>query len=481
LSFNEAAMARPPFSAQAAAAVVTGLLFQCLLGVTVAQTQLAGHSFTAPPDIYKLAADWSLGGTVIPSTQSLVLQPGTPNRVGMLWSLYPLLTNDFEVSLRFTIKGAEKRTTKDEGFAFWYVYENVTAAQSNVTKDYIENQDAIIANTWEYAMQASSFNLLGYRNQFKGLGVVFSSDSEGNAVVSALGNDGKKDLKMGAGIPSADSKKFDRTKEVTVKIRVQKAMTKVEIVGAGTIELPGDFQAGGYIGMTAHGGKKGVLETTEKADFVELYDMQVTNYDSAQEGEKLPEKAAVAAPVKAEEKTDILGDSSSFRDHRAESDAIKVLTNMVFKLVVETQPMRAQLTNAIEALSKRITAMETTFENLKNEIDKKTGHHLGTEFEAIKKELASLSTVASKEAEERHNRLGNLHADIKDVHATAKSPDNIDTHLSKLTESNQRTLVQLTNNHQRMFGVSIAAIAFVIIAGLSLYNKFRCWEKKHVL
>jgi len=32
-----------------------------------------------------------------------------------------------------------------------------------------------------------------------------------------------------------------------------------------------------------------------------------------------------------------------------------------------------------------------------------------------------------------------------------------------------------------MFGVSIAAIAFVLVAGLSLYNKFLCWEKKHVL
>jgi len=468
----------------ATARLATRLLVQSLLlGIVDAQTPLVGHSLTAPPDINKLAEDWFLAGTVIPTGQSLSLNSGSPNRVGMLWSLYPLLTDNFEVTLRLKIKGAATRTTKDEGFVFWYVYENATAAQYNVTKDYLENQEAIIANTWEYAMQASSFNLLGYRNQFNGLGVFFTSDAEGNAVCSALENNGRNDLKIGAGIPGANSKKFDRTKEVTVKIRVQKAAVKVEIVGEGTIDLTGDFKAGGYIGMSAHGGKKGVIDSTERADSVELYDFQVTNFDAAQEGEKLPAKTAAAAatPTKPGEKVDMLGDSSSFKDHRAESDAIKVLTNMVFKLVVETQPMRAQLTSAIESLEKRITTMEGTFENLKNEIDKKTGHHLGAEFELIKSELSSLSTVATKEAQDRHTRLGTLHADIADVHKSAKSPDNIDAHLNKLTESNQRTLVQLNNNHQKMFGVSIAAIAFVIIAGLSLYNKFRCWEKKHVL
>jgi len=92
-----------------------------------------------------------------------------------------------------------------------------------------------------------------------------------------------------------------------------------------------------------------------------------------------------------------------------------------------------------------------------------------------------LSTVATKENKERHKKIESLHEDIVDVHKTASNPDTIDHHLNKLTESNQRTLDSLTTEHQKMFGVSIGAIAFVIIAGLSLYNKFRCWEKKHVL
>merc|ERR1712190_102421 len=180
-------------------------------------------------------------------------------------------------------------------------------------------------------------------------------------------------------------------------------------------------------------------------------------------------------------KRDALADTSSHRDHRKESEAIKELTNMVFKLVTETQPIRQQMARSIETLGKRIDAMEQSFSELKAELDKKTGHKLGEEFEAIKRELSTLSTVASKETEDRHSKLENLHNDIAEVHKTAHSPDNIDKHLDKLSESNTKVLDQLTNEHQRMFGVSIAAIAFIIIAGLSLYNKFRCWEKKHVL
>merc|ERR1712151_245137 len=100
---------------------------------------------------------------------------------------------------------------------------------------------------------------------------------------------------------------------------------------------------------------------------------------------------------------------------------------------------------------------------------------------AIKQELTTLSTVATKETQERHSRLESLHQDIADVHKSAHSPENIDKHLDKLSQSNDKVLDQLANEHQTMFGLSLAAIAFIVIAGLSLYNKFRCWEKKHVL
>jgi hypothetical protein len=461
-----------------AVTVVSPLLHA--LPAAAAVSKLDGHSIGSPPDINKLAEQWFLGGTVIPNGKSLVLNPGVPNRVGMLWSPYPLITTEFEVNLKFKIKGPEKRTVTEDGFAVWYVQENATNVQAGLVNEFVQNQESIIANVWDVALQTHGFDLLGYRSLFNGVGVAFTSDHEGSAIASTLANDGKTSIKLGSGIPATDAQKFDRTKEIAVKIHVKPDLFTVQLGDYDyAVQRPGAYKAGGYVGMTIFGGKKGVPEHTEKSDTVELLEFTVTNLDAAAEGENMPQ--AKPPPAAQTEKSDLLAGASSFKDHRAESDSIKELTNMVFKLVVETQPLRTQLARAVDSLAHRVTAMEATFDVLKKEIDKKTGHNLGQEFDVIKKELTVLSSEASRHSKERHERLNSLHEDIVDVHKKASSPDNIDHHLSKLAESNTRTLHSLTNEHQKMFGVSIAAIAFVVIAGLSLYNKFRCWEKKHVL
>lgn len=445
-------------------------------------TRLKLHSIVNPPDINDLAADWFLAGTVMPSSKNLVLSPGVPGRFGALWSSSPLLTNDFEVSMTFTAKGPDKRTVQDEGFAFWYVYENGTDVHANITFEHAQNQEEMVANSWSQHFQAAGLDLLGYRSLYDGLGVFFLDDDQPS--VSALTNNGKMPYKLRMGVPTAEALKFNFLdgQEVTLKIRVEPTKAKVEVVGRGTMEVQSEFRSGGYIGFSVlSGNRPGGYEAIERTSFVELKTLTVENYDKAAKGEEAHAPVSTYSPPKAEDRVDMLHDSSSFKDHRAESDAIKDLTNMVFKLVVETRPMRQQMTRAIESLGKRIGAMEKTFSELKVEIDKKTGHKLGQEFDAIKKELTSLSSVASRENQERHKRLESLHEDIADVHKSAHSPDNIDKHLDKLTKSNNKVLDQLTNEHQKMFGVSIAAIAFIIIAGLALYNKFRCWEKKHVL
>eukprot|EP00928_Gymnodinium_smaydae_P061674 TRINITY_DN45708_c0_g1_i1.p1 TRINITY_DN45708_c0_g1~~TRINITY_DN45708_c0_g1_i1.p1 ORF type:complete len:532 (+),score=135.49 TRINITY_DN45708_c0_g1_i1:163-1596(+) len=466
--------------------VVSALAALLLGGLPAASAadpvQLPGHSIHVPVDVHQLGAEWLLEGTVVPLADAMCLSPGVPNRVGMLWSMYPLLTGDFEVVMKFKLKPPEKATAKNEGFAFWYVNENAATAQNNVSVEHVRNQDAIVANTWEMGLTKAGFDLLGYRSKFDGLGVIVGPNAAGEPVLKALHNDGKTEYQLSNLLGSGDAIKLENNKDLTVKIRVQATEAKIEVVDKGSVEVKAPFKSGGYIGFTSYGGSKGDTDNFERSNFVTLADLSVLNHDASAKGEDIP-KPSTAAPVAKtnEEKEDVLRNASSHKDHRAESDAIKELTNMVFKLVAETQPMRAQLTTAISSLSTRIDHMEQTFENLKQEIDKKTGHHLSEEFDVIKKELTSLSTVASQVTQERGKKLEALHTDISDVHKQAHSNDNIDHHLNKLTESNQRTLDSLNNEHQRMFGVSIAAIAFVVIAGLSLYNKFRCWEKKHIL
>merc|ERR1719235_1739675 len=90
-----------------------------------------------------------------------------------MWSRYPLLTNDFEVEFELLAQGPNPTTVSDGGFAFWYVYENASAAQLNVSVAHMHSQEHVTANLWMSAMRAQGFHLLGYRSRSKGW--VFSS------------------------------------------------------------------------------------------------------------------------------------------------------------------------------------------------------------------------------------------------------------------------------------------------------------------
>merc|ERR1711957_599441 len=242
------------------------------------------------------------------------------------------------------------------------------------------------------------------------MGGVFFCDDAGAPSVSTVVGDGNQSYALGSGLPANDSLKVDyrggAASPTTVKIRVQKTGIKVT-VGDKSQDLNTELRSGGYLGFSIFGGRKGVLNATEKSDFVMLQKVEVENMDAAAEGENIPKAAdppAGQAASMGAEKEDVLASSSSYRDHRAESVAIKDLTDMVFKLVMETQPMRAELQTMIDSLGRRIEAMEETFDKLKLELDKKTGHNLGKEFEAIKQELVSLSAMASHDTQRTHSQ-----------------------------------------------------------------------------
>jgi len=436
------------------------------------------------PDINEFAADWFLAGTAIPTYKSLLLSPGTPYRAGYMWRLNPFASAYFDLYMTVTAIKPEKNNVKNDGFAFWYVAENASQALQNLTQDHAHNQPEINANTWEKEFEKEEMTLMGYRPKFKGLGVFFTTGTEPS--ISFIVADGTKAFKLGSDIPAQDANKVDWTKGGPVKLKLK--VTPDKIVADIEGQEPKVFQAppitaNGFIGLSSFVGIPEPNEPKAKSCVIEIKEFELHNKDPNSKDRSgdtsmLPEAKARKADEIAE---DVLHESSRFKDHRAESDAIKDLTNTVFKLVVETQPMRMQMTRAIESLGKRLATLENTFAELKAELDKKTGHNLGAEFEAIKGELVSLSSVASQSTQERHKKLETLHSDIAEVHKTAHSPDMIDRHLDKLTQSNTKVLDKLASEHRMMFGLSIAAIAFIMIAGLSLYNKFRCWEKKHIL
>jgi len=458
------------------AAVV--LLWLLTARTAAAPSALPGHSIVNPPDINLLAKMWQLTGTAMPSHGSLILTPGVADRVGTIFSRSALKTNDFEAQFAISAKPGISGFRGD-GFAFWYSEENASDLLSAASTKHSHNQDELIAGTWYNHYVKLDLGEVGYKTHYKGLGVFFVKDEQGQSLLRVHYGDGEKTAGQQTALDIRNGE------DHLVKIRVTPDTVTVTVESKGetraTVSSAMNLKSGGFIGFSCFGGTKESYNPKERSAFVEIKGLQVLNHAAGPGEDEMPSMDPGAPAPPQGEKEDVLGAHSSFKEHRDESEAIKDLTNMIFKLVIESKPQREQMKASITALSKRIATVEETFRNLKAEIDKKTGHNLGAEFEAIKKELADMHATAHRDTDRRGKKLADLHSDIEHVHKTASSGGDISGDLDSLSKSNEQVLDQLTNQHQRMFGVSIFAIAFIIIAGLSLYNKFRCWEKKHVL
>jgi len=444
-----------------------------------AQKVLFGHSIANPPDVNHLAKMWHLTGTVMPSHRALILSPGVADRIGTIFSRNPLTTNDFEVSFTISAKAGSSGTFVNDGFAFWYVADNATQLVEEPSEKHMHNQDEIMAGSWHTNYANKGLNLLGFASAYKGLGLFFLN-GEGGKTISTKMNDGSLTPLVGNGLPDKNQLKVDYQSGKDILVKVRMHPEKIEVhVDEDSLEVQTKTQPGGYIGFSCFGGSKEQYNPKDRSAVIELKGLKVTNYAPG-EGEPSVEEPEKPKTIPEGEKEDVLGSHSSFKAHRDESEAIKELSNMVFKLVVETRPTRERMKASIDSLSKRVESVETTFQMLQAEIEKKSGHKLNEEFAAIKKDLVQLHSEAHKSHTERGQKLEILHSSIAEV-KTANNAGEISGHLDSLSDSNAKVIDQLAGEHQRMFGFYIGAIAFIVVSGLSLYHKFSCWEKKHVL
>ncbi|CAK0824452.1 unnamed protein product, partial [Prorocentrum cordatum] len=242
------------------------------------------HSVGSPPDLRKLATEWYLGGAVTPTADTLVISPGIPGRIGMMWSMYPILTADFEVQMTFKARPLGAEPT---GFAFWYVYENATAAQAEVVDGHAQNQQEIIDTSWFEHVRSKGFGLFGYRNAFDGLGVFFDASKDSpQPSVTALASSGEALPVLPKDCPSCLKFDWRTNSDIVVKVRVQPSGAKVEVVGGVSTEVTKEFKAGGHIGFTFQSGDPSAgFRPEQRSTFVELKSLQVTNFDAAASGE----------------------------------------------------------------------------------------------------------------------------------------------------------------------------------------------------
>ena len=461
------------------------------------------HSFDQTIDHATFVRRWFNAGTSVPLESHIVLSPSVPDRFGAQWHKYPVLTDDFEVTFRVMIKGPSDGTNprNDQGFAFWYVYENVTAV---IPEDITHESSDVMMR-----MASKGWGLFGYKNQFKGLGVFFSNTkynaasgtSELKPSVSMMVNDGSRTVVFPNEIPTPFGSYWNyRSEGLNVRVRIQKSNILLEAkpdnhstwLKLGEItsdKMAMQMTSGGYLGFTGFvaADKPGQLPSKfGQNDAVHIDKVVVTNMDSRQQGEEQIADASAKEATPSADPSEFLHDKSEEGMERAEGQAIKTLSRMIFKLISETEPLKKSLTAAVGTLSRRLMAMERAVKKLKEEIVTLSGHDMDSEYAKMKEELSQLSSQAMSDVETKKREFETLKTEIESSLDTKNAQKRTSSAqvVKTLHEADMKARDlkrQVSSRGSFTVYIVIFCLVLVVAAGIALQAKLRRWEKKHLL
>jgi len=429
-----------------------------------------------------LVGDWTFLGASVALRQDVLLTPNVRDRAGVAWHNYPILSDNFEVEYDIQVRGPG-RSTQRQGFAFWYVSQNFS---ESVSESMFKAKAGIIPTL----AKEHGVNLYGFKGQFSGHAVVLSNVvpelKEPAPRAYFLSNDGSRNVAANSyhmGKEKFVDFPFRNAGVVTLRVRYQPSSIKAEIKkkeqGQWTTVYDGAalVKSGGFVGFSADSGP--IDDVEGEADRVSLLKM-TTRHFGAGSGESVPEYHPQAQGKAA---GDFIHQHSLHAEHNEESHAIQELTHMVFKLVSETEPLRNQLKQAVETLGTRISKLEEHFEAVKSEISNRSGHQLDAEFNAMKRELNSLSRYATTEHTARQRKMESLEQDLSQVKTkgTGAEHDTIKDQLKLFKDRNEKLQERLKTSSSRNFWLAVLAIGFLVAAGGGVIQKFRSLEKKHVL
>ena len=482
---------------------LTGILLILLnLGVAAGNV-MEIHSFNNEIDHPTFLSRWWNAGASIPLENHIVLTPSVSDRFGAQWHKYPLLTNDFEASFTVVIKppAGSSVPPNDQGFAFWYVYENVTQAMGeDLTRRSSEITTHLNSNGW---------GLFGYRNQFKGLGVIFSNNKKGategstefKPSISILVNDGTRKVTLPGDVPSQFGSYWNyRNGNLHIKLRVQpsgillegKQDSSKDWIKLGEVrsdKLPMKLSPGGYIGFTGMvaADKIGTSKTSfGQHDTVLIDNVVLKNMDASQKGEEQVASTPVSEKSEESKHSDFLHDHSELGVERAEGNAIKKFSQMLFKFISETEPQKKAMMSAISTLSAKLIVMERSVKKLKEEIVALSGHDMDADYERMKRELAALSSKAVSDAALKTKHFQSLKSEIEtslDSKAAAKraSTAQVVKAFHEVDLKARELKTQVASRGSYLMYVALACLVLVVAAGLALQAKLKRWEKKHLL
>ena len=465
------------------------------------------HSFDKEIDHSIFVSRWWNAGASVPLENHIVLLPSVTDRFGAQWHKYPLLTDNFEVSFTVVIKPPESGSNppNDQGFAFWYVYENVSSV---MPPEFTQSAADVSVR-----LRSHGWGLFGYRNQFKGLGVFFSNIKRGSAEgisefkpsVSMLANDGTTAVSVPMSIPTPHGSYWNfRNGNLHVRVRVQKRSVILEgrqdtskpWIKLGELpadKIPMDLESGGYIGFTGQisEDKPGGSAPSKFGDHdqVLIDNVVLRNMDESQKGEETIEMAPTKIVNEEEQKrqrSEFLHDKSEEGVERAEGMALKKFSQVLFKFISETEPQKKAMMSAVTTLSGKLGVMERAVKKLKEEIVALSGHDMDADYEQMKAELSQLSSKALGDVASKKKQLDSLKSEIESsIQSKTASKRASAAHVVKTlsdVDAKARDLKQqIANRGSYTLYIALISVVLVVIAGIALQAKLKRWEKKHLL
>lgn len=441
-----------------------------------------------------LLGDWTISGASLIERERLLVHPGVLGLAGFAFNKWALLTNDFEVVFHFRVTG-EKDAAKvphDQSFAFWYIYENMTASY---------NETAVIKDSsWTEGLRKQGMTLIGSKAKFEGFGAVFSSGASTaqaarKPTVSFVSNDGTEELDFSKAVPGSEKTQIDFRNTLNpaqMRIRVKPHIIEGFIKQSPSLAWQTCFRihpkslvkVGGYIGFTAWSG-------TDKggdglvADLVSLVQVDTANLDDTSTGEEVSD---VAAPVQEVYKDLLSEQNRHFVDQRSQTEHLGKLLSMLAEHVNATRPAEEKLFQEIQGLGSRVNKLSEDCKNLLKEThflltpdSKASAHDLHKAgVEAMKSEIIGLRRLLVKDSATQRQKLDAVQkniAEVKQRRSTQGGSEALLT-IAKQTDILEKTV---SSRGMQMTWMLICMMAAILGIGGLMWNRMHYYEKKHFI
>lgn len=446
------------------------------------------HSFSVPMEYNSLLDDWSLSGASLFERERLLLHPGVPELHGFAWAKSRMLTDDFGATFQFRVaSGSEgSKPPEDQGFAFWYVQDNM----ANIFNESV----AIKGRNWGVGLRDQGMAFIGNKGRFNGFATVFSSAKQ-KQQVSLVTNDGTKELAYDTDIPSANTKEFEFRNTMNaaqVQIRVNKKSIKGFFKQSPSLAWQPcfDFEAsdavkpGGYIGFSAWSGSTGEGRIS---DLVSLVGLDVSNYDETSIGEDMQD---VSTQIQDAYKEMLTDDKRHFADQKSQTEHMVRLVSMVEDHMKIVGPAEDKLYQEMQVLSKRMGALGEDCGTLVKEArlllkdkteDAAKQHDHKSNVEAMKNDIIGLRRALVKESVNHRSQLDAVQKNVAEVKQKSLNSDGGAKSLSKIA-SQAEDLERTVSSRGSQMSYMLFAMVFAIVGiGAMMFNRMQYYEKKHFI